>query len=135
MTVSTLSETAAATRDHWLQTVVKVVDEIAQWAQGAGWLVSRSQKTIQEDSIGTYDAPVLQIKTPPGNLIVEPIAYSIFSGVEGRIDLYAWPSMHRVRLVQINGHWHVRTDSGINWPKPWGRETFLELANELSAAL
>jgi hypothetical protein len=134
MTASTLLHDDATTRAEWLHTIEQILGEIEHWAHDAGWLVSRSRRTIQEDSIGTYDAPILQVKTPPGNLIVEPIAYSIFSGVKGRIDLYAWPSMHRVRLVKVDDQWRVRTDSGINWPKPWGRETFLELANELTAA-
>lgn len=30
-------------------------------------------------------------------------------------------------LVRKQGNWRVRTDSGIDWPKPWSRETFVEL--------
>ena len=37
-------------------------------------------------------------------------------------------------LILAEGKWSVLTDSGIDWPEPWGRETFVELAISLTKA-
>ena len=68
-----------------------------------------------------------------GRLILEPIARGVLEA-QGRVDLYAWPSLFRVMLLhkplgKDRGlAWGMRTESGIDWPQPWGRETFFTLA-------
>jgi|SRR6185437_3113820 len=120
-------------RSQWLGWMESIASDVKVWAESAGWLVHRNQKEMDEPGLGNYEAPVLQIKTPSGHLIVEPVALQVI-GAQARIDLYAWPSLNRVKLVRIKDQWTVRTDSGIDWPKAWSRETFLELAQQLTSA-
>jgi len=67
---------------------------------------------------------------------LEPIARGTV-GAQGRVDLYAWPSLFRVMLLhKPRGkdrplEWVVRTESGLDWPQAWSRETFLTLADGL----
>ena len=64
-----------------------------------------------------------------------PIGWNTL-GSKGRIDLYAWPTLYRVMpLRRSDDSWVVRTESGIDWPHPWGKETFVELARGLVKAL
>lgn len=122
-----------ARRLQWIGWMDSIAAETKSWAESAGWLVHRKQKTMQEPGLGEYEAPVLEIKTPDGHLIVEPVALQVI-GAEARIDLYAWPSLNRVKLVRVKDQWVIRTDSGIDWPKTWSREAFLELAQQLTRA-
>ena len=133
--MSTTSEenTSDARRVRWLSWITEVESDAGQWAESVGWPVHRKQKHMQERSIGAYEAGVLEIKTPAGHLIIEPVALDVI-GAEARIDLYAWPSLHRVKLIRVDDNWRLRTDSGVDWPRPWSKETFLDLAQELTSA-
>src|SRR5436309_10961496 len=121
MTASIPPHSKDQRRAQWITWMDEISNDVARWSQDARWLVHRKQKTLHEKSIGTYEAPVVEIKTPSGHLIVEPVALEVF-GAEARIDLYAWPSLNRVKLIRVNGAWKLRTDSGIDWPKPWSKE-------------
>ena len=106
---------------------------IGQWAAEQGWPVSDQPREISERVLGTYRVTGLRVRTPSGDLLVEPIARHVIGG-DGRVDLTAWPSLNRVKLVGHDGGWRVFTDSNLAWPKPWCKDTFLELARGLAAA-
>jgi len=116
----------------WLNAVNRLVSDISVWAQEDGWTVRADQIEITEEALGPYTAPMLEIDTPDGRLILEPIARIVFRG-EGRVDFYAWPTLFRVMLLYkpTEKRWIVRTDSGINWPHPWNRETFVAIGKGL----
>ncbi|HEY3243437.1 MAG TPA: hypothetical protein VGM03_08800 [Phycisphaerae bacterium] len=121
-------------RTAWLTALNGLADDITRWSREQRWLVQREQKEIREERLGTYSAPYLIVQTPQGRFVVDSIGQSVI-GASGRVDLYAWPSFHRVRLLlRQAGTWKVRTDSGIDWPKPWNRETFVQLVKDLVAA-
>ena len=75
-------------RSQWLDLIQHLLVEITRWAEAQGWSIHPGQKEIHEDFLGTYDAPTLQIRTPTGQLHVDPIALNI-AGAEGRVDLEA----------------------------------------------
>lgn len=79
--------------------------------------------------------PVVWIKTNHGRVILEPRARNV-RGSDGIVDLSAYPTMYRVRLLynESDQTWVARTDSGLNWPHPWSEATFIELANGLMDA-
>jgi hypothetical protein len=124
----------ARAREEWLSTLGDLMSDLEEWAGAAKWLVDRQDKEITEPLLGTYSAPVLHFKTPNGILYADPIGRDII-GADGRVDLCAWPSLHRVMLILAEGKWSVLTDSGIDWPQPWGQETFAKLAMSLTKAL
>lgn len=120
-------------REEWLASLEALMSDLEEWARAAKWLVDRQEKEISETSLGTYAAPVLHFKTPSGVLYADPIGGDIV-GAEGRVNLCAWPSLHRVMLILTEGQWSVLTDSGIDWPEPWGQETFVKLGMDLTKA-
>ena len=102
---------------------------------GAGAWSARSRSGRRTWSVArtAYRVPVVTIHAPQGRLILEPIARGTL-GAQGRVDLHAWPSLFRVMLLhRPRGkdrplEWVVRTESGLDWPQLWNRETFLTLA-------
>ena len=131
----------AQSRHDWERHTVMLADDVQTWAaqeaEARGWRVEREEKELAEEVVGgAYRVPVVTIHAPQGRLILEPIARGTV-GAQGRVDLYAWPSLFRVMLLhKPRGkdrplEWVVRTESGLDWPQAWGRETFLTLAEGL----
>jgi len=132
MATKTAAPDLARTRDEWLAVTERLASDIEKWATELGWAVARLEgRTITEKGIGSYAAPDLRIKTPHGILDVEVKARRVV-GAEGRADLVAFPSLHRMLLVRIGNKWLVKTDAGIDWPRKWGKKTFVELAETLT---
>jgi hypothetical protein len=126
---------AEVERESWRRAVIALKEQVQRWATSRGWPVTELTQTVTDDSIGTYEVPLLEIDTPKGRVVLEPIGRDIL-GVNGRIDLYAWPTHYRVMLLRTgDDRWIVRTDSGLNWPEPWGEQTFEVLAEGLAEAL
>ena len=128
-------------RQDWEHNTRLLADNVEAWAgqeaAGRGWRVEREEKELAEEVVGgVYHVPVVTIHAPQGRLILEPVARGVL-GAQGRVDLYAWPSLFRVMLLHKPlGHgqgleWVVRTESGLDWPQSWSRETFLTLAEGL----
>jgi hypothetical protein len=119
--------------DRWLQTLNTLRDQVAQWAREEGWQVTERPTEISEEIIPfSYTAPMLEVSTETGQIVLEPIArVVVLSG--GRVDLYAYPTMNRVKLLRDDkrDEWFVLTDSGIEWPHSWSKETFIELVRGL----
>lgn len=131
-------EEAAPIIDEWTRTVNILADDVESWARERGWMVKRSEEEIREVSIGHYVAPTLAILPPDRegfNLVLQPAARDAYQS-QGRVDLYAYPTMYRVTLERrtLDSPWVVWTDSGIAWPNPWNQETFFDLAERLLAA-
>lgn len=126
--------TSAAAR-KWLAAVDKLMSDVERWAKEKDWLTARLEaKTLTETGLGTYCVSDLRVRTNSGVLDVEVLARNIV-GAEGRVDLVAFPTMDRFILVHRGGRWVVRTDSGFDWPKQWGKRTFVELAQQLTKPL
>lgn len=138
----------AQSRQSWERDTALLADKVQAWADqeaaARGWHVEREEKELAEEVVGgAYRVPVVTIHAPQGRLILEPIARGTV-GAQGRVDLYAWPSLFRVMLlhrprgkdVSENRplEWVARTESGLDWPQPWNRETFLTLAEGLLKA-
>ncbi len=141
------AQQAADVRRTWERDTTALADEVQAWAEqggaGRGWRVEREEKELSEEKVGgAYRVPVVTIHAPHGDLVLEPIARAVPAVMEaqGRVDLYAYPSFFRVMLMHRSSggggplEWVVRTESGLDWPQPWGRETFLTLADGLLKA-
>ncbi len=115
---------------EWKQLVENLIQEIARWSKAEGWSVDRQPVELNESKLGTYEVPSLVIDTPNGRLMVKPAARYVF-GADGRVDLYSWPSLNKLLIVRTNEEWKLRTASGVDWPNPWKKETFLDVASEL----
>jgi hypothetical protein len=125
---------AARIRDEWLGQVNSLTQQVRGWAERQGWTVTQSEREVIEEQLGSYKVPVLEIDTPRGQVVLEPIGQDVL-GAKGRVDLYAWPTHYRVMLLRTGGpDWVIRTDSGLNWPQPWEPTTFVTLAEGLLGA-
>jgi hypothetical protein len=125
---------AARRRDEWLGAIDNLRQQVQSWAEQQGWTVHPSEREIEEYDLGIYKVPILEIETPRGEVLLEPRGQDTWGGW-GRVDLSAYPTLYRVRLLWKPGRdWVVRTDSGLDWPHPWGQATFVELTEGLVAA-
>lgn len=119
-------------RRNWLARVEQVVAQIEQWAASEGWSTARTARTVKERLLGTYEAPVLRVRLADGEVHVIPVAYSVL-GADGRIDIEAFPTLNRVKLVARGDHWEIYTDSNVPLRQPWSAPTFAQLARDLLA--
>ena len=119
-------------RDAWVRTVDALLADVERWSRQRNWLVARQPKTIDDDNgFGPYQTEVLFVQCGQGRVYLDPIGRFV-ARADGRVDLCAFPSLNRVMLLRRGDTWRVMTDSGVAWPKPWGDETFAELALELA---
>jgi len=123
-------------RDEWLRTVDALAGQIADWVrQEPEWSFSvKETQDIEEPLLGRYTVTIWNIQTPEGEVRLEPVARN-YPG-RGIVELFAWPTLYRVRLTQDAswGGWRIRTDSGISLRQEWTRETFATLVRDLISA-
>ena len=119
-------------RENWIQLVKDLTKKIKKWAKSEEWVVSDQQKNISELHLGQYKIPTLLIQTPNGTIQIDPIGCNIV-GAEGRVDILSFPSLNRIILIRIENKWQVKTDSRIDWPKPWGKKTFIDIVSKLTS--
>ena len=117
-------------RDDWVQEVRRLVEEIIQWSEGEGWPVQRGEKHVTQDAVGPYDVPTAVVRVPGGQLHVEPVGMDVV-GADGRVDLDAWPTLNRVKVLRRGEKWVVYTDSNVPLREPWGRDAYVQLARDL----
>ncbi len=135
MTQSILIDAATLEKQRgvWVAEVEALVSQIAQWSQEEGWVVSRTPKTLTEKRLGPYEVSSLRIELGAGELLVEPIAFNQGGDGGGRVDLEAYPTLSRVKLIGGGPNWRIVTDSNVPIRVQWGRDTFMQLAEDLLA--
>jgi hypothetical protein len=119
-------------RRQWVERVEGVINQIDEWAKARGWATERTNRTLRENLLGEYTVPFLRVRLPSGEVHVMPVALHV-AGADGRIDIEAFPSLNRVKLIGRGDHWEIYTDSNIPLRQPWTSETFAQLANDLLA--
>ncbi len=141
MTTMALKKVNAFLREEWLQTIDALREQIDVWIrQEQGWSFSRLESEEREASrVGHHDVILWSIRTPDGEVRLEPIGRNYFG--RGVLEMYAWPTSYRVRLVrnenperEWNCEWKILTDSGIYLHQPWDREHFILLVQDLVRA-
>lgn len=133
-----------AGQGEWRHALEALIADVTEWSQREDWdVLIRNRKADRDLSFEEHSFPVVEIDAHPQDarsgrdvkLILEPMTYN--SATEtGRVDFYVWPAMYRVRLIHKPGQnkWIVKTDSGLNWPHPWNRKTFTQIAQGLLSA-
>ncbi len=122
------SEQACA---EWTQAVTALAQQVRTWSEEAGWQMAERTHPLDQDSSATCGLPLWAIQLPDSLLFLEPVSINV-AGAEGRVDLYAYPALTRVMLLRKDGGWRIRPELGPAWPKPWSRDTFVELAKLLA---
>ena len=121
----------ALTDAEWQEAVRHLADQVTDWSRNEGWAVERLEARVLE---GYPYPPALVIQTPQGRLMLDlpdPQEYAIL-----RPRLYAWPALYQVRLEQkgLREGWEIWADSRVPLRRPWGKETFVTLAQDLLGA-
>jgi hypothetical protein len=124
------ADPSAQRRHEWVLRVNSLADQVQKWCQDEGWGVQREEKTVREKVLGEYAVPLLRISAPGGELDLNPIALNVIGG-DGRVDLEAFPTLSRVKLVGEGDGWKIMTDSNVPLRRPWNAQTFVELARDL----
>jgi len=119
-------------QNRWVEAVRELVRQIQSWAKDKGWPAQQAEETITEDPLGTYSVPALVVEFPAGRLQVRPIGCNII-GAEGRVDLEAYPTLNRIKLLRHDDGWVMVTDSNVPLRLPWNADTFAQLAQDLLA--
>ncbi|MGI4789704.1 MAG: hypothetical protein ACRYFS_12735 [Janthinobacterium lividum] len=124
--------------NEWTTAAETLLQEVQAWItedKATEWQISFSSADVTEESLGNYSTRVMEITAAEGRLILEPVGLDVI-GAKGRIDLYAWPSLYRVMLLRNSSEesWTIRTESGIDWPQPWGKTSFLTVTEQLMSA-
>ena len=117
-------------QQRWLDHVNALSAQVAEWSSAEKWEVERDRKSIREKAVGEYEVPVLRIRHPEGELLLEPIGL-VAAGAEGRVDLEAFPTLSRVKFLGGEHGWTIMTDSNVPLRVPWTREAFVQLAGDL----
>ncbi len=122
-----------AKKEAWVTQVQELCEEVKKWAEEKSWSVHEDVKQINEDHIGSYQAPCLILQSPQGRVHIDPIGCEIV-GAAGRVDIFTWPALNRMLLVRTGDRWEIRTDARVAWEKPWCEDTFFAIVSCLDAA-
>ena len=112
--------------------VESLINQISEWAAAEDWATARTERTLKERPFGEYQVPVLRVRLPIGEIHIIPVGLQVI-GADGRIDIEAFPSLNRVKLIGRGDQWEIYTDSNVPLRQPWSRETFAQLARDLVA--
>ena len=114
---------------EWREVVNGLIDQTEQWALLGGFAVSVSPN---EES---PEVNALTVQNGGNVIHVEPALYAA-ERVPTAVDVYAYPSLIRVRLKgpDETGAWEIYTSDNIPLRRAWNENTFLELCADLVAA-
>src|ERR1044072_4603427 len=95
-------------KSQWIAAVDTLLNQMEAWSVSQGWAVARETKLIHERNSGDYQVPLLRVRLSGGEIHVNPIGFNVI-GADGRIDIEAFPSLNRVKLISRQGRWEIYT--------------------------
>lgn len=117
---------------EWKQAISALVKEVEGWVQetarNGGMVITESPREPSPDE------PVLQVEwSKTGTrLILEP-AHFAANRLPTVVDLYAYPTLRRVRLFGPTGDaWEVQSSQGVPLNYKWNRDDFIRLITALA---
>jgi hypothetical protein len=121
-------------RDEWLGAIENLYDQIKAWLREAiaeGLVDYKVGDTsITEGTLGTYDAPVLQLFFGERMVSVRPIGRFVFAA-KGRIDMLLGPNK-AMMVRDIDGTWKINpVGSTREQLLPLTEDTFSEAVEAL----
>lgn len=119
-----------AEQKSWIAELEHLIDQAELWSKELGWVTKRDSKQVTEDSIGTYETPVLWIQTPYGRLLLDPIARYVMAA-DGRVDLCALPSYEPATIVRIDGKWSFWSSNRGRIERAWTKESMNRVVEQL----
>lgn len=117
-------------RRQWIARVESLINQVDEWATAQSWATARTERSVSERLMGQYQLPVLRVRLPGGEVHVIPVALQVI-GTDGRVDIEAFPTLNRVKLIGRGDQWEIYTDSNVPLRQPWNAATFAQLAQDL----
>jgi hypothetical protein len=123
-------------KDEWTKALTGLFDQMRAWlkpAQDEKLLnVEAPMMTINEPSLGTYDAISLRILAGARVVDVQPVARVVFGG-SGRVDMGSGPRMRVIMRTPDKSQWLVSTSDPKDEGELLTEETFTEALQYLLA--
>jgi len=107
--------------------------QITAWAEQAGWTVTpitSDEELPRAPNGGTRDA--LRMRRPPDERVDVQYLGRRPNGADV-VEMFAWPSLVRVRLLQAAGApgWRVVTGDGLPLHQDWNEPNLTRLLSDL----
>ena len=118
---------------EWEEAVASLLAQVEEWiTKIPKWDFTRFPAEEREEEMGIYSVPVIEIKTPQGELTLEPLPRRTPRD-EIRVYFQAWSTLNRVRLVYQpkQDSWEIMTSSNVPLRQAWTRDNFVRLAKDL----
>ena len=115
---------------EWLETVNGLVEQVRGWTDGTG-LDARVVDDPEHPGVHR-----LELRADGKRLHLEPAMYAA-DRLPTAVDLYAFPSLIRVRLKgpDESGAWEIFTPQNLPLRRAWNQTSFLDLLSDLTAAV
>ena len=92
--------------DQWLHTLDGLVKQVEGWVQ-PDWSTRIIAKSMEDATLGAYQAPALLIQREFTRVLLEPIT-RFAPGTEGVVDLYLMPAYDDIAsLYRVDGDWKL----------------------------
>src|SRR5262249_52332030 len=115
----------------WTQDTTSLFNQISEWSHEEGWRVEPEIEHVDlPKSSELMEKHSMRITTPEGRIHLEPAGRK----ADGRVvvDMYAYPTLVRVRLLQVPGSdaWQVVTSEGMPFYWDWNKANFTRLVHD-----
>ena len=117
---------------EWKEAVLGLKGQVEAWLheyaeESGGFAVSVSPTDPAPDEM------LLETKLPVGSKIVLEPARFAAGHLPTVVNLYAYPTLRRVRLVGPTGSaWEVQSSQGVSMNYAWNKQDFLRLLTALA---
>lgn len=117
---------------EWKDAISDLVKQVEAWLHDeaenrGGFAVSVSPLEPSADN------QVLQVTLPTGTRVILEPAYFAEGVLPTAVDLYAYPTLRRVRLIGPTGAaWEVQSSQGVPLNYKWNRDDFIRLITALA---
>jgi hypothetical protein len=112
--------------------------DVSDWVgKQKGWSATTEDTEPRRSGIGSETGTqVLRIDAKKnGTVYLEPQGYK--KDGTSVVEMYAWPTLVRVRLLHKPNepHWQTITDGGVPFHLDWNEQNFIRLVRDMMAAL
>ncbi len=118
--------------EDWLRILDALFRETEAWCQRRDWPCKRKTIRLQDDFLGSYDAPQLFLfALDRSQILLKPVARFVTSA-DGLVDMLLLPTCESALLIRLGETWQLRPDLGRR--RAWNEKAFVATIEQLSQA-
>jgi hypothetical protein len=117
---------------EWKDAVLDLANQVEGWVSDS--ITGKGGMPLHVvDMSPEPDQPLLEMEVAGQSLIrLEPARFAA-NRLPTVVNLYAYPTLRRVRLVgPTSGAWQVQSSQGVDMKYGWNRDDFIRLLTELA---